>query len=88
METMPNQFDDPLENIEDRDLYELISPEEMAELLRRSEPDNPMADVARRREVAVKAQKQADVNFWDEVRDILSEQLNLPPIERSSKNIH
>lgn len=56
----------------ERDLCDITSPKEMADILTIAEPDNPAADVARRRHLAVKANNFKDVEFWDDVSTLLN----------------
>jgi len=51
---------------------ELTTPEEMAKVLRETYPDNPLIDVPRRREHAVKKKRLEDIRFWDQVMALLN----------------
>jgi len=58
-------------NILPRSASEVSSPEEMVEVLLASNYSDPQAEAIRRRKMAVNANNQEDVNFWDRVGDIL-----------------
>jgi hypothetical protein len=53
-------------------LHDICCPEEVAEALKIAEPDTPLADVGRRRDVAARNGNLANVRFWDEVIRILT----------------
>lgn len=58
-------------NILPRNVSEVSSPEEMVEVLLASNYSDPQAEVTRRRRLAVSANNEDDVNFWDNVRKLL-----------------
>lgn len=58
-------------NILPRSASEVSSPEEMVEVLLASNYSDPQAEAIRRRKMAVNANNQEDVNFWDKVGDLL-----------------
>lgn len=62
----------------ERNLHDITSPEEMAEVLKIVEPGVPLTDVGRRREVAARNGNAEDVRFWDEVIEILAGGKNTP----------
>lgn len=53
---------------------ELTTPEGMAKVLRETYPDNPLIDVPRRRDQAVKEKRPEDIRFWDQVMALLNKQ--------------
>lgn len=64
---MTHQIDKPSQGI-----AKLTTPEEMVKVLRQTYPDNPLQDVPRRLNDAVKNRAHEDIHFWEQVQALLS----------------
>lgn len=66
------------DSLDDRNICDLIHPEEMAEVVMNANPNDPFGEIASHREEAVKANKSRDIRFWDNVSSTLSSHLGVP----------
>ncbi|WP_420430020.1 hypothetical protein [Kordiimonas sp.] len=69
-------------------LHDICCPEEVAEALKIAEPDTPLADIGRRRDVAARNGNLANVRFWDEVIRILTGEKTISEQRSDRKTLH